>query len=328
MKTNVIKRITGAVLAAVLGTAALTGCGAGNSSTASTSTSKDESGATESKTSSATTESTASASGEKKTVKLGILSGADEDIWKPIKEELAKENIDLEIKFFTDYPAFNKALNDGDIDINAFQHHKYFNEEVEQFKYDIVPIADTYISATNIYSNKVKDVKDIKEGDKIAVANDASNEGRALRVLQAAGLIKVDDSKGILPTKADITENPLNLDIVEVEASQTPSLLPDVAAAVINGDFAVAAGLSPINDSIFQDDPANYPTNDYVNLIAARTKDKDDPTLKRIVEVYQSKKTEEVYKTVFEGTYLPTWKTNADGASSAATSEQASSAAA
>ncbi len=198
--------------------------------------------------------------------------------------------------FFTDYTQPNAALANGDIDLNAFQHYKYLNTEIEQFGYNITSIGDTYISATNVYSSKITDLSQIKEGDKIAVANDAVNLGRALNVLQAAGLLTVDSSKGLVPAVSDITSNPLNLEIVEVDASQTPSLLPDVAAAVINGDYAVDSGLSPANDAIFYDNPSYYTSNDYVNVIAARTADKDNEIYKKVVNAYQTDATEQVYK--------------------------------
>ncbi|MGN1108036.1 MAG: MetQ/NlpA family ABC transporter substrate-binding protein [Oscillospiraceae bacterium] len=296
-RNNIFSRIPALLLSATL---ALTGCSATeNSSSGSTpdSSAPAESGSAANSTTSDTV-----------TVKLGIMGGGDEEIWKPAKEALAAEGIELEYVFFTDYTQPNAALANGDIDLNAFQHYKYLNTEIEQFGYDITSIGDTYISATNVYSSKITDLSQIKEGDKIAVANDAVNLGRALNVLQAAGLLTVDSSKGLVPAVSDITSNPLNLEIVEVDASQTPSLLPDVAAAVINGDYAVDSGLSPANDAIFYDNPSYYTSNDYVNVIAARTADKDNEIYKKVVKAYQTDATEQVYNTTFQGTYIAAWK--------------------
>lgn len=291
-RNNFFTKISALLFSAVL---ALTGCSNTNDSSSESTQSSQNSSAN-------------SSVSEPVTVKLGIMGGGDEDIWQPAKEALADEGINLENVFFTDYAQPNAALVSGDIDLNAFQHYQYLNNEIATFGYDITAIGDTYISATNVYSDKIEDLSELKDGDKIAVANDAVNLGRALNVLQAAGVIKVDSSKGLLPEVADITENPKNIEIVEVDASQTPSLLPDVAAAVINGDFAVDAGLSPVDDAIFFDDPSYYTSNDYVNVIAARTSDKDNAIYKKVVEAYQTAATENVYNTTFQGTYIAAWK--------------------
>lgn len=316
-RNNFITKISALLFSAVL---ALTGCSAADngSSESAQSSGAENSSATDTVSSAAAETSGANSDAENSsttdtvTVKLGIMGGGDEEIWKPAKEALADEGINLEYVFFTDYAQPNAALVSGDIDLNAFQHYQYLNTEIEQFGYEITAIGDTYISATNVYSSKIKDLSELKDGDKIAVANDAVNLGRALNVLQAAGVITVDSSKGLVPEVADITENPKNIEIVEVDASQTPSLLPDVAAAVINGDFAVDAGLSPVNDAIFFDDPSYYTSNDYVNVIAARTEDKDNETYKKVVEAYQTSATEEVYNSTFQGTYIAAWKKSSD----------------
>ena len=242
------------------------------------------------------------------TVKLGIMGGSDETVWDPIVEEFKAKGVNIEYVFFTDYTQPNAALNAGDIDINSFQHYTYLNKEKETFGYDIDAIGDTLITALNVYSAKVKDVDEIPEGGKIAIPNDAVNGGRALNVLQAAGLIKLAEGKDLTPTVTDIEENAKNLEIIEVDASQTASLLPDVDAAVINGGYALDAGLSPIDDSIFFDDPSYYTTNAYVNVIAARTEDKDNELYQEIVKAYQTDRTKEIYANDFQGLYIAAWK--------------------
>ena len=124
-------------------------------------------------------------------VKVGFAGESDYQIWNPIVEKLAEEGIKVELVSFADYTIPNQALNDGEIDLNAFQHYAYFNDEVSNKGYDLTAIADTYISAMNIYSTNITDVKEVKNGDKVAIPNDPSNGGRALKVLEAAGLIKV-----------------------------------------------------------------------------------------------------------------------------------------
>ena len=218
------------------------------------------------------------------TVKIGFVGESDMVIWKPVQEKLSKEGINLELISFADYIP-NQALNDGEIDLNAFQHHAYLNDEVSNKGYDIVAIADTYISAMNIYSQK------------IAIPNNPSNKGRALKVLQAAGLIKLKDNAPDNPEIYDIAENSLDLDIVEVEAASIYGFLPDVACAIINCNFALDFGLNPGKDFIFQDNPR----------IAARTEDKDNEIYKKIVDAYHSPEVEKVYAEDFKGAYIAVW---------------------
>ena len=240
------------------------------------------------------------------TVKIGFVGESDRVIWKPVQEKLSKEGINIELVSLADYIP-NQALNERDIDLNAFQHHAYLNDEVSNKGYDLVAIADTYISAMNIYSQKISNVSEVKRGDKVAIPNNPSNKGRALKVLQAAGLIKLKDNAPDNPEISDIAENPLNLDIVEVEAASIYSFLPDVACAVINCNFALDFGLNPGKDFIFQDNPRIYDNNMYVNLIAARTEDKDNEIYKKIVDAYHSPEVERVYAEEFKGAYIAVW---------------------
>lgn len=244
--------------------------------------------------------------GKDTTVKIGVVGEANE-MWDPVIEELKEEGINIELVVFTDYTTPNKALNDGDTDLNAFQHYAYLNSEIENNGYQLTSIGDTFISAMNIYSNKVKDVSEITDGAKIAVPNDATNEGRALKILEAAGLIKLNPDAGDSPKKTDITENPLNIELVEVDAANVYALLPDVTAAVINCNYALDNGLNPGEDSIFQDNVSFYSGKSYVNLIAARTEDAENETYKKIVEAYQTDAVKAVYADAFKGAYIAAW---------------------
>ena len=253
-------------------------------------------------------DSSSSASYSNKVIKVGFAGDSDYQIWNPIVSNLAKEGIILELVSFANTRMPNQALNNGDIDLNAFQHHAYLNDEVSNLGYDIVAIADTYISAMNIYSKNISNVSELKKGDKVAIPNDPSNEGRALKVLEAAGLIKVKPEVGDLPSISDIIENPLGLNILAVEIGSVPSYLPEVACAVINAHVAIDFGLNHGSDYIFQDNPSIYSGNAFVNLIAARTEDKDKEIYKKIIKAYQSEAVEEIYANNFKGSYLPTWK--------------------
>lgn len=240
-------------------------------------------------------------------VKVGVV-GESNEMWTPVIEELAKEGIEIELVSFTDYATPNRALDNGEIDLNAFQHYAYLESEVENNKYDITSVGDTFISAMNIYSDKLKDVKEIEKGAKIAVPNDATNEGRALKILEAAGLIKLDENAGDSPEVSDIVENSLDLELVEVDAGNVYSLLPDVAVAVINCNYALDNGLNPGEDSIFQDDVKIYSGKSYINLIVARTEDADNEIYQKIVQSYQSEAVKEIFATTFKGSYLAAWE--------------------
>ena len=252
-------------------------------------------------------DSSSSASYSNKVIKVGFAGDSDYQIWNPIVSNLAKEGITVELVTFADYTIPNQALNDGEIDLNAFQHYAYFNDEVSNKGYKLTAIANTYISAMNIYSKKIKSVSEVKKGDKVAIPNDPSNEGRALKVLEFAGLIKVRPEVGDSPTLLDIIENPLNLDIISVEIGSVPSYLPEVACAVINSHVALDFGLNPGSDYIFQDDPTIYKGNSFVNLIASRTKDKDKEVFKKIIKAYKTDMVKEIYAKNFKGSFIATW---------------------
>lgn len=253
-------------------------------------------------------ESVGAFAGERVRVRLGITDEASEILWNPVKEEVAAEGIDIEYVLFGDYTLPNSALANGEIELNSFQHNAYLNNEIKTFGYKLTPIGDTLITALNLYSKKLSSAAEIPDGGKIAIPNDAVNQGRALRVLQAAGLVKINPNSGASPTLADIAERTKNIEIIEVDASQTASLLPDVDAAIVNGGYAVDAGLNPDTDAIFVDDPSFYKDNSYVNVIVARTEDANNPAYLRIVKAYQSERTKELYKTAFKGMYIPAWK--------------------
>ena len=315
-----MKKRTDINIIAALGLAlTLTSCATANAATGGATATQEQTSQTEASAEAAAdtsadteAETSAEAAEETKTydnvtVKLGIMGGSDEVVWDPIVAEFAEKGVNIEYVYFSDYTQPNAALDAGDIDLNSFQHYTYLNNEKEKFGYDIDAIGDTLITALNVYSTRVSSVDEIPEGGKIAIPNDAVNGGRALNVLQAADIITLEEGKELTPTVADIKDNPKNIEIVEVDASQTASLLPDVDAAVINGGFALDAGLSPINDAIFHDDPSFYKTNAYVNIIAARTADKDNELYKEIVKGYQTERTKNIYANDFHGLYIAAW---------------------
>jgi D-methionine transport system substrate-binding protein len=241
-------------------------------------------------------------------VKIGITGEIYQDIWAPAIKELADEGIDVELVSFSDYTLPNAALDAGEVDLNTFQHYNYLNNEVRTKGYKITPIADTFLASMSVYSKKIKNLSELKEGDKIAIPNDVINTGRALLVLQGAGIVEVNPAKGNTPGTTDITSNPLKIEFVPVDAAQVPSLLPDVAAGVINGGYAVDFGLNPSEDAIFYDDLRFYKDKGYVNIVAARIADKDSPVFKRIVKAFHSDAVKRVLADKFKGSLLPVWE--------------------
>lgn len=240
-------------------------------------------------------------------VRVGVV-GESNEMWNPVIDKLAQEGIAVELISFSDYATPNAALNGGEVDLNAFQHHAYLTSEIENNGYHITPIGNTYISAMNIYSDHYEDVSQIKEGDKIAIPNDATNGGRALKILEGAGLIETRTESGDSPEVSDIISNPLNLELVEVDAANVYSLLPDVAAGVINCDYALDSGLNPQKDAIYADSIDVYDSDSYINLIAARTEDAEKEIYHKVVEAYQSEEVKAVYEDTFQGAYLPAWE--------------------
>lgn len=241
-------------------------------------------------------------------IKLGVV-GEHNEAWENVAKRLKSEGVNLTLVKFADYTLPNRALNDGEIDLNAFQHVAFLNADVESHDYKIEPIANTIISPLGLYSKKVKNVNELKEGDTIAIPNDPTNGGRALKVLELAGLIKLDPSKGYIPTVRDITENSKNIQIYEVDAGNTPSLLPDVAAAIINANYAVDNDLNPTTDPIFSDGVGKVDENNpYINVIAARSDNKDNPLFKKVIAAYQTKETAEIIKELYHGGEVPVFK--------------------
>jgi D-methionine transport system substrate-binding protein len=237
-------------------------------------------------------------------VRIGVMSGAEEEIWQHVKPIAAQEGIDLEIVTFNDYVQPNAALDAGDLDANAFQHQPYLDNQIASRGYHIVAVGKTFVSPIGLYSSKLKSVADIADGATVAIPNDPSNGGRGLLLLQAQGLLKVKPGTGITPSVADITDNPKNLRILELDAAQLPRALGDVDAAVINSNYALDAGLDPTKDAIAQESAQNNP---YANLIAVRAPDKDKPLYAKLVHAYQTPEIAAFLKERFKGALLPAW---------------------
>ena len=237
-------------------------------------------------------------------IRVGTTSGADVEILEKARDVAAKNGLNVDIIEFSDYVRPNLALADKEVDLNSFQHIPYLESFTKERGLDLTSIGTTYISPLGFFSKKIKSLDELKNGDRLAIPNDPTNGGRALLLLQKTGLIKVDPKAGLTATPHDIIENKLNLRIIEVDAAQTPRSLDDVAAAAINNTYAIPAGLIPARDAIYLED-ADSP---YVNIIVARTADKDNPLYQKFVQAYQYQEVAEFILTRFEGSTLPAFE--------------------
>ncbi len=208
---------------------------------------------------------------EDKTIKVGIMGGEDEDVWKVVAEEGKKHGLNIERVTFNDYNQPNEALERKEIDANAFQHKPYLDEQIKQHGYKISVAGYTAVWPIGIYSRKIKSLDELKEGAVVGVPNDPSNEGRALRVLEASGLIKLKPEAGILATPIDIIENPKKIEIKELDAGVVGRSIDDLDVAIVNNDWAGKAGLKK-EEAIGWESKENNPYN---NFIAVRTEDEN-----------------------------------------------------
>lgn len=303
------KRVLALTLGVALAVGALTGCsGSKNEDTQDTAAVSEKASEEKNDDGSA---AEAEASGEYDftkdpiSLKIGVVGSVYEDIWQPTVDKLKDEGIELEVVQFSDYVTPNNALNNGEIDLNAFQHQIYLNSEIESYGYEIQNIGNTFIIPLNVYSDKIKSLDELKDGDTVAVPNDLTNEGRALKVLAKAGVITLKDNDNFNPTLDDIESYNKNITIEELSANTIPSVLPDVTAAVINGNYALDFGLKT-EEAIYKDSVLDE--EKYWNLIAARTDDLSDPRLKaaykKIVDTFHSDDTKKVFDEDYGGYFI------------------------
>lgn len=244
-------------------------------------------------------------SGELTTLKLGVVGAVYEDLWAPAQEALKDEGIDLELVQFSDYNTPNNALNSGEIDLNAFQHQIFLKSDLDANGYEVETIGYTFIIPLNVYSNKVTSIDEIKDGDTVAIPNDVTNGGRALKVLAEAGLITLKEDAGFNPTVNDIENYNVDITIQELQANTIPSVLDDVTAAVVNGNYALDFGLK-VDEAIFKD--TSVSEEEYWNIIVARSADLEDPDkvelYKKVVEAFQSDETQKVFDETYGGYFI------------------------
>lgn len=244
----------------------------------------------------------------KKTVTVGVVgqTNQDEKIWNQVKKT-AKEKygVTVKVKSFTDYNQPNKALQEGEIDLNSFQHKAFLNAWNKANKGTLVPIGNTVIAPIRLYSYKYKNINELPKNATIAVPNDASNESRALYVLKNAGLISFKKGTGKLATIADIEKNPKNLTIKELGAEQTARSLNDVGAAVVNNTYAIPAKLG--DKQTIYTEPLNKDSEQWINVIVANKKDKDNEAYKAVVKSYQTDAVKKLIHKAYGNSEVTAW---------------------
>lgn len=235
------------------------------------------------------------------TLKVGATPVPHAEILNDIKPLLAKQGINLEVVEFTDYVQPNLALNDKEIDANFYQHTPYLDNFNKEKGTKLVSAGGVHIEPMGIYSKKVKDLAQTPDGAKVAIPNDPTNGGRALLLLQKAGLITLKDPKNLNSTVQDIAANPKHLQFMELEAAQLPRTLDDATLSVINTNFAIEAGLNPEKDALAIEDK----DSPYVNIVVVRDGDQNRPEIQKLMEALHSPEVKKFIEDKYKGAILP-----------------------
>ena len=217
-------------------------------------------------------------------ITVGATPEPHAEMLRLVVDDLAKEGFTLVVKEFTDYVTPNDAVEDGQIDANFFQHIPYMNSFNNEHGYHLVNAGGIHIEPLAVYSKKYSDIKSVPSGATFAIPNDPTNEGRALLLLESTGLIKLKDSNNLESTPMDVVSNPKNFKFKEIEAASLPRVLADVDCAVINGNYAIPAGLNAAKDGLVVEG-ASSP---YVNIISVKSGNEKNPAVKALVKALQS----------------------------------------
>ncbi|MBA7798110.1 MetQ/NlpA family lipoprotein [Citrobacter sp. RHBSTW-01065] len=239
-------------------------------------------------------------------IRVGVISGSEQQVAE-VAKQVAKDKygLNVELVTFNDFVMPNESLSRGDIDINAFQHKPYLDQQIKDRNYKITAVGNTFIYPIAGYSKKITDLADLPDGAQVAIPNDPTNLGRSLLLLEKVGLVKLKEGVGLLPTKLDIIENPKNIQLVELEAPQLPRSLDDqkIYLAVINTTYASQVNLTPAKDGIFVEDK----DSPYVNIIVAREDNKDDENVKKFIQSYQTDEVDSAANKIFNSGAVKGW---------------------
>ena len=307
-----MKKSIGILAATVFAAAALTACGGNSqqSTTAAESTAAEgaEAENTEAENTEAQAEKeeeeTAAAAGELQKITVGASPAPHAEILRAAKDVLAQKGYELEILEYVDYIQPNLALESEDLDANYFQHLPYLESFNEENGTKLVSAASIHYEPFGIYAGKASSLEELADGATVAVPNDTSNEARALLLLEAQGLLKLKEGAGLNATKTDVVENPKNLEILEIEAAQIPRSLQDVDIAVINGNYAIDAGLK-VADALAIEDAASIAATTYGNVVAVQEGHDQDEAVLALVEVLTSDEIKQFIEDTYAGAVVP-----------------------
>lgn len=250
---------------------------------------------------SASPAASAAAPAKEVTLKIGATAVPHAEILKFIQPKLKEQGVNLEIKEFTDYVLPNVQVNEKQLDANFFQHIPYLEQQNKDKNMNLVNVVGVHIEPFGVYSKKVKKLDELKDGATVAIPNDPSNGGRALALLERAGLLKLKDGVGVKGTVKDIAENKKNLKIRELEAAMLPRVLDEVDIATINTNYALEAKLVPTKDALFLEDK-NSP---YVNIVAARPDNKDSEAMQKLVKALTTPEVKKFIEDKYQGAVVP-----------------------
>lgn len=236
-------------------------------------------------------------------IKVGVTAGPHAEIMDEVKKVAEKRGMKIEVIEFSDFVQPNMALDLGEININSYQHEPFLNHQIADRGYKLTPVAKTVIYPMGIYSKKIKSINEIKDGAVVPIPNDPTNGGRALKLLEQAGLITLRDGVGYEAMVVDIVSNPKNIVIQEMEAAQITRALDDVDFAVVNTNYAIGAGFVPTEDALVLESS----DSPYVNLIVVRTEDKNKEFVKQFVDAYHSDEVKTFINDHFKGSVVVGW---------------------
>lgn len=238
---------------------------------------------------------------EAKEIRLGVTPGSHEQVAEEVAKLLELKGHTLKIITFSDYILPNRALADGDLDANSFQHTPYLEQQVRAEGYDLTVAGTNFIEPMGLYSRSLKSLGQLVSGNTVAIPNDPSNGGRALLLLAIRGIIQLDAKAGLTAGVPDITHNPKGLHFIELDAAQLPRSLDDVAVAAINTNYALEAGFNPVTDAITLEDSRSP----YANIVVVKTEDKDTAWVADLIEAYQNSHIRSFIGTEFKGALTP-----------------------
>lgn len=240
-----------------------------------------------------------------KTITVAASPTPHAEILEAAKDLLKEKGYTLEIKEFDDYPQQNVVVDEGEFDANYFQHQPYLDNFNEEKGSDLVSAAKIHYEPLGIYPGASDDLENIKDGAKIAVPNDATNEARALLLLEENGIITLKEDAGLNATKKDVEENPHNIEIVELDAAQIARVVEELDFVILNGNYALDAGFNVQTDAIAKEEADSEAAQTYANIIAVKKENKDSEKIKALVEVLQSEEIGKFITDTYEGAVVP-----------------------